>query len=116
MKISAISQFFRSFDFDSSTIGFLGEFQKNSLLSNVNLDFNRCNAEDVLAFLTKILPMITSINSIEALGRTSTNSLLGLLVNKFSSLSKTMLTSARVLNTWSAFSTKKLQIMMNLQA
>jgi hypothetical protein len=80
----------------------------NSLLSNVNLHFNRCNAEDVLAFLTKILPMITSINSIKALGQTRTNNLLGLLENKFPSLSKTMLTSARVLNTWSGFFYKEI--------
>jgi hypothetical protein len=95
---------------------FLKQFQINSLLSNVNLHFNRCNAEDVLAFLTKVLPMITSINSIKTLGATWTNNLLGLMENKFPSLSKRMLTSARVLNTWSAFYTRKLQIIMNLQA
>jgi hypothetical protein len=45
-------------------MGFLQQFQMNSLLSNVNLQFYHCNVEDVLAFLTKVLPMITTINSI----------------------------------------------------
>jgi hypothetical protein len=83
-------------------VDFLQEFQINSLLVNVNLDFHHCTADDVLAFLTKILPMITSINSVTALGQTRTYNLLGLLENKFPSLSKRMLTSARILNTWSA--------------
>jgi hypothetical protein len=83
-------------------MAFLEQFQMNSLFVNVNLDFYHCTADDVLAFLTKILPMITSINSITAMGQTRTYNLLGLLENKFPSLSKRMLTSARVLNTWSA--------------
>jgi hypothetical protein len=94
-------------------MGFLQEFQLNSLLSNVNLEFYYCNADDLSVFLTKIQPMITSINSITAWGQTPTNNLLGLLNNKFSLLSKRMLTSARVLNIQSGFPTGKSQIIMN---
>jgi hypothetical protein len=44
----------------------LREFQANSLLENVNLDFYEVGEDILLRVLTQILPLISSIDSIKS--------------------------------------------------
>jgi hypothetical protein len=56
---------------DASILDFLGKFQQNSLLTNVNMNINSArglNRPDFLPLLIKIAPFITSIDSIEFRG------------------------------------------------
>jgi hypothetical protein len=67
------------------------ELQRNSLLENVNLIFEDCS-DILVAFLTTILPLIASINSIKLIG-------LDFCRSAYSQVRKSMLFSARVLQT-----------------
>jgi hypothetical protein len=86
---------------DESILGFLQEFERNSLLGNANLLF--CNAHsspDVqLGMLNKVLPLISSIYSIKL----NCHKVLALLQKEYAGHEqfKRMLTSARALYTWS---------------
>jgi hypothetical protein len=54
-------------DLPEPVVDFLRKFQENSLLTNVKLDFGYYEEiywEDILPTLTKIIPLISSIDSI----------------------------------------------------
>jgi hypothetical protein len=48
-----------SLNFDEPVVGFLQKFQDNSLLTNVNIE---CVPDALMAFMTKVMPLITSFN------------------------------------------------------
>jgi hypothetical protein len=71
-------------------------------LANVNLQFWHLKREtdSVLPFLTNVLPLFTSVNSIYCFGG---EDIISRLQNEYFQLAWPMMTSARFLNIWSEF-------------
>jgi hypothetical protein len=69
------------------------ELQRNSLLQNVNLTFEDSSDDLLFAFLTTILPLITSIDWIKFFG-------LVLYKNAYSEFGKSMLKLTQVIESW----------------
>jgi hypothetical protein len=67
------------------------ELQQNSLMANVNLNFEGCT-DNLTPFLSTIMPLIAGIDSIKLFG-------LVFCRNAYSQLEKPI-KSARVLETW----------------
>jgi hypothetical protein len=82
--------------YGESVIAFVQEFQRNSLLTNVNLYFNNC-LDSVLEIMTNLLPLFTNINSIGIDSKNSCRDVLDQLQCEYSELAIPMLTSARIL-------------------
>jgi hypothetical protein len=86
-----------------SVLSFLQEFQRNSLLTNANLDFSAIYPPRFPHFMTNIWPMLTTINSIKIEG----DALDSIQCEHFD-LAKPLLASARILHTKFVFSVIKI--------
>jgi hypothetical protein len=86
---------------DESAIDFLKEFQRNSLLTNVNIAFHPWNSSDwMLPFLTKVVPLFTSINCIDLYRHVWNSKIRIMLEEEYREEATPMLASARIL--WAA--------------
>jgi hypothetical protein len=84
--------------YDQSVLGFLQKFNRNSLLTNVNLTLkgeNRPKFDAMSEMMTQLLPSITSIESLTSECKQNNPALL--------QEHSDMLTSARILIDWSGF-------------
>jgi hypothetical protein len=81
-------------NFDDPVIAFLQKFQRNSLFTNVNLNFYRCT-DLMLHIMTNFVPLFASINSIRI--DSDDSDVLYQLQSEYSELAMPMLTSPRVL-------------------
>jgi hypothetical protein len=79
-------------NFDEPVAAFLQQFQRNSLLTNVNLDFKDC-LDFLPQIMTNFVPLFTNINSIEI----DSDNLAVLDQLQSAELAIPMFTSARVL-------------------
>jgi hypothetical protein len=82
---------------DDSVIHFLKEFERNSLLTNVNITFHHFSGDWMLAFLTKVVPLFTSINCLDIYGCVWNSNVRLLLEEEYREFTMPMLTSARIL-------------------
>jgi hypothetical protein len=107
--LQSISASFYFSHFDASVLSFLKEFQRNSLLANVNLnlayvnsanDLNALPSPQFMLLMANVVPLLTNINLINVVGN---NVLLDLMEKGNAELTFRMLASARVLHAWSGF-------------
>jgi hypothetical protein len=89
---------------DESVIHFLKEFQLNSLFTNVNITFHDWNSGVwMLPFLTKVVPLFTSINCINIFTHVWNSKVRIMFEEEYAELAMPMLAAARILWAKSAF-------------